>query len=124
MYDEIHLTMNWEMVAEEIGKDNLLCIMEMIGGKKVYIPRPDKILAHTRRKCIEEGHTRFSASLYEGLARAATPDSVPDGIWRDVAEKIGTYNLIRFLTICSRTYKATYIPKPEEMEKEVSLWTE
>lgn len=130
----------WNAIGNEIGKSNLQCIMKALGGEQVYIPSPEAIIANVRKKRIREailqGRTAnidvkhllwpsfksippnsdpFTDPIYDSLANEATPNEVPDPVWRIIAEEIGTYNLIRFLAIfCCRfdKYRNTYIPKP------------
>lgn len=51
--------------------------------------------------------------LTEEIAQELTADMIPDGIWRTVAQEIGTVNTIKLLFILNGD--SVYVPKPDRI---------
>lgn len=51
--------------------------------------------------------------LTEEIAQELTVDMIPDGIWRTVAQEIGTVNTIKLLFILNGD--CVYVPKPDRI---------
>ncbi|MCD7948296.1 MAG: hypothetical protein LUG13_08415 [Oscillospiraceae bacterium] len=56
----------WKTVAEEIGVVNLIKMLTIINGDKVYAPKPDRILAPARDRIIKQEYNGYN---HEELAR-------------------------------------------------------
>ncbi len=56
----------WKVVAEEVGTVNLIKVLSIINGDKVYVPKPDRFLAPARDTVIKQ---EFNGFNHEELAR-------------------------------------------------------
>lgn len=51
--------------------------------------------------------------LMEEIAKGLTPEMIPEGVWRDLAEKIGAYNVIQVMELINGDM--VYVPKPDRI---------
>lgn len=56
----------WKTVAMEIGPVNLIKTLVIINGTSTYIPKPDRILAPARDKCVRK---EFNGYNHDALAK-------------------------------------------------------
>ncbi len=51
--------------------------------------------------------------LMEEIAKELTVDMIPEGTWRDLAEEIGIYNVIKVMELINGDM--VYVPKPDRI---------